>query len=55
MPKITLGNIKVEMTVEEFIEFISKTEPTQILPKLQALGKTPEKTETETEQPTPPE
>jgi len=45
MPKIKVGSIQVEMTVDEFIEFLSKTEPTQIVPKLQALAKTETPTE----------
>jgi len=45
MPKITVGNIKIELTVDEFIELLSKTEPNQILPKLEALAKTEKPTE----------
>lgn len=46
MPKITVGNIKIEMTVDEWIEFLKKTNPTEMAEKLEALAKTEKPTET---------
>lgn len=39
MPEIQIGNITIKMTVDEFIDFIKKTEPSEIATKLQALAK----------------
>jgi len=39
MPEIEIGDVKVKMTVDEFIEFLKRTDPAEMSEKLQALAK----------------
>jgi len=38
MPEIEIGNLKVKMTVDEFVEFLKRTDPNEMAPKLKALA-----------------
>jgi len=37
MPKVRIGEVEIEMTVDEFVEFIEKTRPEEIVAKLKTL------------------
>jgi len=38
MPEIEVGDIKVKMTVDEFIEFLKRSDPSEMSQKLKALA-----------------